>query len=169
MPWFKETVMSQKLEFVRMAKISERFSDLCCRFGISRKTGYKWLDRYRAGGSAELEERSRRPLSSPHKTCVAIEQTILEAREEHPAWGGRKLKRWPEDRGARGLPAPSTITEILRRYGRIDPEESRKREPLRRFESSEPNDLWQMDFKGPFRVELRPCHPWTTIRGFPRR
>lgn len=68
MPWYKETVMSQKLEFGRIAEISEKFSDVCRRSGISRKTGYKWLNRYRVLGSAGLEERSRRPHSSPHKT-----------------------------------------------------------------------------------------------------
>lgn len=84
---------------------------------------------------------------------------ILAAREEHPAWGGRKLKRWLEERNKIMLPVPSTIKEIPRRNGRLDPEESQKREPLRRFEAAQPNDMWQMDFKGPFRVEQLPCHP----------
>jgi transposase InsO family protein len=163
MPWYKETIMSQKQEFVRWAAISGSFHGACRRYGISRKTGYKWLARFRDLGPAGLEEQSRRPHHSPRKTNEDAERKILTAREEHPAWGGRKLKRWLEDRGATGLPAPSTITEILRRHGRIDPEESRKREPLRRFEAPEPNDLWQMDFKGPFRVELQPCHPLTIL------
>jgi transposase InsO family protein len=163
MPWYKETVMSQKQQFVGWAEVADSFNEACQRFRISRKTGYKWLTRFRRSGSAGLEDRSRRPYSSPHKTSQEVEGRILAAREEHPAWGGRKLKRWLEDRGATGLPAPSTITEILRRHGRIDPEESRKREPLRRFEAAQPNDLWQMDFKGPFRVELQPCHPLTIL------
>ena len=163
MPWYKETIMSQKREFVRLAEISESLSDVCLRFGISRKTGYKWLTRFRLSGLAGLEERSRRPASSPRRTGEAVERKILEAREEHPAWGGRKLKRWLEDRGAEDLPVPSTITEILRRHGRIDPEESRKREPLKRFEYPHPNDLWQMDFKGGFPVELQSCHPLTIL------
>jgi transposase InsO family protein len=163
MPWYKETIMSQKQEFVKQLEISESFSEVCLRFGISRKTGYKWLGRHRLWGPAGLEDRSRRPHSSPRRTGEDAEGKILAAREEHPAWGGRKLKRWLEDRGEVGLPAPSTITEILRRHGRIDPDESRKREPLRRFEAPQPNDLWQMDFKGPFQVELQSCHPLTIL------
>ncbi len=88
---------------------------------------------------------------------------ILSARETHPAWGGRKIKRWLEDRGAEGLPAPSTITAILWRNGRIELEGDIHRGPMRRFEYAQPNDLWQMDFKGPFRVETQPCHPLTVL------
>jgi transposase InsO family protein len=163
MPWYREPIMSQKQEFVGMAEISDNLSDACRRFGISRKTGYKWLARYQLSGLIGLEDRSRRPRYSPRKTSEIMEKKILEARLKHPAWGGRKLKRWLEDRGAEGLPAPSTVTEILRRHGQIDPEESRKREPLKRFECPEPNDFWQMDFKGPFLVDSQPCHPLTVL------
>lgn len=163
MPWYKETIMSQKREFVRWAAISASFAEACRRYGISRKTGYKWLQRFRNAGTEGLEERSRCPLHSPCRTSEDIEKMILTAREEHPAWGGRKLKRWLEDRNEVMLPVPSTITEILRRNGRLDPEESQKREPLRRFEAAQPNDMWQMDFKGPFQVEQLPCHPLTIL------
>lgn len=163
MPWYEETVMSQRREFIGLAGVSMKVSVACRGFGISRKTGYKWLDRYDAGGEEGLKDRSRRPLVSPNKTPEEIEQLVLEARLAHPAWGGRKLKRWLEDRGIERLPAPSTITEILRRQGRIDPEESRKREPLRRFESPEPNDMWQMDFKGWFDIGTQACHPLTVL------
>ena len=71
MPWHKDTAMSQKFEFVRIAEISEKFSDVCRHFRISRKTGYKWMGRYRVSGSPVLEDRSRRPHSSQHKTCEA--------------------------------------------------------------------------------------------------
>jgi transposase InsO family protein len=163
MPWYKETVMSQRREFVGLAGSSMKLSDACRGFGISRKTGYKWLDRFEAGGEEGLKDLSRRPLSSPNRTSEEVEQVILEARQAHPAWGGRKLKRWLEDRGAERLPAPSTITEILRRQGRIDPEESRKREALRRFECPGPNDMWQMDFKGRFDIGAQACHPLTVL------
>lgn len=163
MPWYKETIMSQKQDFVEMAENFDNLSEACRRFDISRKTGYKWLDRYRLSGLEGLEDRSRRPCCSPRKTSEIMERRLLKVREDHPAWGGRKLKRWLEDRGETGLPAPSTITEILRRHGQIDPEESRKREPLKRFECPEPNDFWQMDFKGPFPVDSQPCHPLTVL------
>jgi transposase InsO family protein len=163
MPWHQESVMSQRFDFVRLVEISQVMSETCRRVGISRKTGYKWLHRFHGAGVQALEDRSCRPHRSPRKTPDDIEQLILFAREEHPAWGGRKLKRWLETHGAQGLPAPSTITEILRRHGLISPEESRKRGPFQRFEYAQPNDLWQMDFKGPFRVASRPCHPLTVL------
>lgn len=163
MPWHQESVMSQKLDFVRLARISPIMSEVCRRFVISRKTGYKWLHRYQVAGVQGLEDRGRRPHRSPLKTPDDIEQLILLAREVHPAWGGRKLKRWLESQGSRGLPVPSTITEILRRHGLLSPEESRKRGPFQRFEYAEPNDLWQMDFKGYFRVAIRRCHPLTVL------
>jgi transposase InsO family protein len=163
MPWYEETVMSQRREFIGLAGVSMKVSVACRGFGISRKTGYKWLDRFEAGGEEGLKDRSRRPLVSPNKTSEEIEQLIVKARLAHPAWGGRKLKRWLEGKGEAGLPAPSTITEILRRHDRIDPEESRKREPLRRFESPEPNGMWQMDFKGKFEIGTQACHPLTVL------
>lgn len=163
MPWYKETVMSQRREFIGLIESSVKVSDACRRFGISRRTGYKWLGRFEAEGEEALEDRSRRPLWSPNKTPAEVEQMILGARKAHPAWGGRKLKRWLQNRGVEGLPSPSTITEILRRHGRIDPAESRKREPYHRFEAPQPNDLWQMDFKGPFEVETQACHPLTVL------
>jgi len=163
MPWYKETVMSQRREFIGLIEGSIKVSDACRRFGISRRTGYKWLDRFEAQGEGGLEDRSRRPLGSPNKTSDELEQVILRARKAHPAWGGRKLKRWLQNRGVEELPSPSTITEILRRHGRIDPAESRKREPYHRFEYPHPNDLWQMDFKGPFEVETQACHPLTVL------
>lgn len=163
MPWHRESVMSQRFNFVRLVEISQVMSEVCRRFGISRKAGYKWLHRFQGAGVEGLEDRTCRPHRSPRRTPDDIEQLILFAREDHPAWGGRKLKRWLETHGAQGLPAPSTITEILRRHGLISPEESRKRGPFQRFEYAQPNDLWQMDFKGYFRVGARPCHPMTVL------
>jgi transposase InsO family protein len=163
MPWYKETVMSQRREFIGLIGGSVKMSDACRRFGISRTTGYKWLDRFKAEGDEGLGDRSRRPSISPSKTPDEVERLILRARTDHPAWGGRKLKRWLENRGAENLPSPSTITEILRRHGRIDPEESRKRGPFQRFEYPQPNDLWQMDFKGYFQMGPQACHPLTVL------
>jgi transposase InsO family protein len=163
MPWHQESVMSQRFNFVRLVEISHVMSEVCRRFGISRKTGYKWLHRFQGAGLQGLEDWGRRPHRSPGKTPEEMEELILLAREAHPAWGGRKLKRWLESQGAQGLPVPSTITEILRRHGLILPEESQKRGPFQRFEYARPNDLWQMDFKGYFRVAARPCYPLTVL------
>ena len=151
MPWKAVSTMSLREEFVTRALAEEaEMSSLCREYGISRKTGYKWMARYLAEGSKGLEDRSRRPHHSPGRTPETIERVVLDAREQYPAWGGRKLKRRLEDLGYSEIPEPSTITEILRRHGRLDPEESAKRRAYQFFEMSKPNELWQMDFKGDF-------------------
>jgi len=137
---------------------------LCRQFGISPTTGYKWVGRYLQTGELGLQDRSRRPQTSPHRTPAAMEQRILAVRDKHPAWAGRKIKRRLEDLGVGEVPRPSTITGILRRHDRLDPRESRKHRPWQRFEAETPNDLWQMDFKGHFPlIDGRRCHPLTVL------
>ncbi len=164
MGWKEVTKMSERIEFVTLA-LKERtaFSELCSRFGISRKTGYKFVGRYREEGMEGLCDRSRRPKNTPRATAARMERVILDLRDEHPAWGGRKLKRRAEDIGYEGVPSPSTITEILRRNGRIASEESEKHMGWRRFEAERPNDMWQMDFKGDFPIREGRCHPLTVL------
>lgn len=166
MPWKECNRMSLRYEFVRLAAAQEaNVSQLCKRFGISRKTGYKWLARYRASGLGGLSDRSRCPGASPAQTPASMESTVLALRCKHPSWGGRKLRRRLEDLGVIAVPAASTITEILRRNGQIAEatSESRKRS-WRRFERSSPNDLWQMDFKGQFRMLTQACsYPLTVL------
>ncbi len=165
MPWKASTTMSLRQEWVSKAlEEGANISQLCRDYGISRKTGYKWLKRYAEAGESGLVEQSRRPKSSPCQTAGEVERLIVAAREAHPAWGGRKLKRWLEDQGHTSLPAPSTITAILRRQGQLDPAESLKHQPFQRFEMGAPNELWQMDFKGPFCLEDgQACHPLTVL------
>jgi transposase InsO family protein len=153
------------MEFVIAAgKDGVNISEVCGAYGISRKTGYKWLRRYRAEGAAGLQDQSRRPGHSPTQTLEAVEDVILALREENPAWGARKLKRRLEDMGETDLPAVSTITEILRRHGKLDPMESRKHQPYQRFERGAPNELLQMDFKGDFALtEGGRCYPLTVL------
>jgi transposase InsO family protein len=139
------------------------FSELCRRFNISRKTGYKFLNRYRESGYDGLFDHSKRPKHSPNVTMPAIEQSILLLRDKHPAWGGRKLKRRLEDIGHINVPSPSTITEILKRNNRISKVESEKREAWHLFETERPNDLWQMDFKGYFQARDSRCYPLTVL------
>ena len=122
MPWLEVSLMSNRVEFVRLASgEGGNVSELCRRFGISRKTGYKWLARDRAG--AGLEDASRRPRSSPSRSPAAVEASVLALRAEHPSWGGRKLRRRLLDVGASEAPSASTITAILARHGCIDPAE----------------------------------------------
>ena len=156
--------MELRREFVSLAlQEGSNVSELCRRFKISRKTGYKWLGRSRAEGEC-FADRSRRPLESPTRTAAAVEAKVVWLRGEHPVWGGRKLRRRLEVLGEEGLPAASTITEVLRRNGCLDAGEAAKHKAFIRFEHPRPNGLWQMDFKG--HVEMRAggrCHPLTVL------
>lgn len=164
MGWKEVTIMSQRLEFVTLSqKEGSNISNLCRRFNISRKTGYKFINRYKEEGFQGLYGRSKRPKNNPNTTSQDIEQLILDLRDKHPAWGGRKLKRRLENMGYTRLPAASTIASILRRNGRISDEESKKHKTWQYFEAEKPNDLWQMDFKGHFPVREGRCHPLTIL------
>ena len=154
--------MSQRLEFVVLATQSGlAFSELCRRYEVSRKTGYKWLKRYQAGGREALEDRSRRPRRSPKQVSTAVAEAVVALRLE-TAWGGRKLRRRLQDLGHRGVPAASTCTEILRRADLLKKEQSSG--PMQRFERESPNELWQMDYKGDFATQAgQRCHPLTVL------
>ena len=93
---------------------------------------------------------------------MPMEAQILKLRDRHP-WGGRKLRRRLQDLGVEAVPAPSTITEVLRRHGRLDQAEAAKHRPWKRFERSTPNALWQMDYKGHFALDRGRCHPLTVL------
>jgi transposase InsO family protein len=161
MPWKAASKMELIEEFVKLSRQSGiSMAELCRRFGVSRKTGYKWLGRAAADGVG-LAERSRRPLNSPGQTTAELEQQIVALRGLHPAWGGRKLRQVLLREGIQS-PAASTITAILRRHGLLSPQ--RTRQAWQRFEHAAPNDLWQMDFKGHFGLsEGGSCHPLTVL------
>jgi len=166
MPWKEESRMSLREEFVVLASCEgSNLSELCRRFGVSRKSGYKWLARYRERGISGLADESRRPRRSPDRTSEAMEVRVLELRLQHPAWGGRKLRHRLMALGVEGVPSASTITAILRRHGQLDA--SRGAGETRdhvRFEHASPNDLWQMDFKGHFALTRGGrCHPLTVL------
>ena len=92
MPWKDELPMDQKTQFVsEYLRDSLSFTELCLRYHISRKTGYKWIKRYQADGPVGLVDRSRRPHSSPEQTPDALRRAICEARLRHPSWGAKKL------------------------------------------------------------------------------
>ena len=156
--------MSQRLEFVSLATAEKaNIRHLCRCFGISCATAYKWLDRFQAAGANGLEDRSRRPQHSPSRTAAAMEETITELRRQHPAWGGRKLAARLLKLGHAEVPSPSTITAILRRQQLLDPKESAKHQAFLRFERATPNELWQMDFKGEFKLPQGRCYPLTIL------
>ncbi len=165
MPWKASTVMEERKRFVQEAKIGLiSFKSLCQRYGISRATGYKWRKREREEGEKGLGDRSRAPRNSPAQSSPEVEAEVLRIRNEHPAWGGRKIRKIMEREGKVHIPAASTITAILKRNGKIELAESKKREAFIRFEHERPNDLWQMDFKGSFRLlDETYCHPLTVV------
>lgn len=183
MPWLERSTMSLRRDFAELASLEgANMSALCERYGISRPTGYKWLRRYQTEGSDGLKDLARRPQVSPRHTAKGVERALLSIRDAHTNWSGRKLRKVlktdPYDEeskeavieAARAIvpkdqvPAASTITEILRRNGRLDPEECAKRESLQRFEHPHPNAMWQMDFKGHFGLlDGQRCHPLTVL------
>lgn len=163
MPWPEVSLMALRREFVVLAQQpGVNFRALCRRFTISRKTGYKWCRRAQQEGDAALQDRSRRPHTSPRQTPAPLEAAILALRAEFPAWGGRKLAHVAQVRAITPTPAPSTITAILRRHDQLD---ATRIGPCvwQRFEHPYPNALWQMDFKGHFATETCRCHPLTVL------
>jgi transposase InsO family protein len=165
MPWQEATRVFLREEFVKLASVAGvNRHELCRRFGISPKTGYKWLARHALEGARGLEDRSRRPRRSPLHTAAAIEQEVIRLRaESRNCWGGRKLSRQLADQGGPRL-APSTVTGILRRAGLINPELTAAATPWQRFERGGPNELWQMDFKGHFALlSGAHCHPLSVL------
>lgn len=151
-------------EFTRLAaEPGANISELCRRFGIGRRTGYRWLGRREAEGVAGLSDRSRRPHTSPREVPPALERAVVELRAAHPSWGGRKLARRLRDLGYSAVPAPSTVTAVLRRHGLLDAARAGQPRAFMRFEHAQPNELWQMDFKGHVPCGAGRCHPLTVL------
>jgi transposase len=166
MPWKEVTTMSLRIQFIQEAELKETtFTALCKHYQISPKTGYKWLKRYHEQGVDGLKDVSRKPHSIPHRTSWDIVERILSLRRQYPRLGGRKIHYILRRQGLTTVPAASTITDILRRNGFIDPVEAKKHKPFIRFEREFPNQLWQMDFKGHFPLDRGRCHP-LSVRPF---
>lgn len=165
MPWKECDSVSLRKELLDLAMAEgANKAELARRFGVSRKTAYKWLARYQCQGLAGLSDQSRRPHEFNHPTPTELEAAVLAVREAHHAWGGRKIHARLKHLGHVEAPSPSTITAILHRHHKIDPVESAKRRELQRFERPEPNDLWQMDFKGEFKLgNSQWCYPLTVL------
>jgi transposase InsO family protein len=161
MPWQERTVMSERQEFIAFARQEgTNIAALCRHVGISRKTAYKWLARAEAGETG-FADRSRRPHHSPGSTPAAVEAAVVALRQEHPAWGGRKLHHALAREGMVPPPAPSTITAILRRHELLSPEPAPR--AFVRFEHAAPNDLWQLDLMGHRGLDAGRVHPLTLL------
>jgi len=166
--------MDQRVEFIGMYRRGEyTISELCREFGISRTTGYKYLDRYREGGLEGLLDRSRAPHRHPNAVPEEIVETILAVRGSHRTWGARKLRAHLMDRhSGRRWPAASTIGEILKRHGLVVPRRRTRRtvpysRPFLGYDSA--NDVWCADFKGWFKTgDGSRCDPFTLTDGYSR-
>jgi len=165
MGWKGVTIVDQRVRFIaEYLKEYFPFNELCGQFNVSRKTGYKWVERYEQGGPEGLSDKSRRPHTCPHETDHAIIEAIVQARMKHPTWGPKKLlkiltPRYPN------LPAISTAADILKRGGLIT---GRKRRLRRKHPgcpktiTQEPNDIWSADYKGHFKMRNGLyCYPLT--------
>jgi putative transposase len=166
MPWKESDTMTERAKFVLRAESGERMTDLCKEFGISRKTGYKFLERFKKLGLVGLRDEERGPANIPWRTPEATQQLILGFKKKHPTWGAKKLKSELEKQhpGVR-IPARSTIGALLDKHGLV-----KHRKPRRRATTSLApltpglfsNDVWCADFKGEFRLgNRRYCYPLT--------
>ena len=127
MPWKEFSVKAQREELVElMDHDGSNVAQLCRRFGISRKTAYKWLLRAAEGDVDWALDRSRRPHHCPHKTPDEMEKKVLQVREDHAVWGGRKICQELKNQGLDRVPAPSTITRVLHRHQKIADAESER-------------------------------------------
>ena len=174
MPWNETTPMDQKMQFIAdYLRQSLSMSELCELYGISRKTGYKIVERYLTHGPAGLEERSRRPSNNPNATPEHIVQAIVALRQRHPSWGAKKLLPLLEKRHPRwDLPGRTTVCDILSRQGLVRKPRNRRHIGHPGKPSSQilaPNDLWSADFKGHFKTgDGLYCYPLTIADGFSR-
>jgi len=167
MPWKTTTPMTERQRFIDDFLCQHHsVTELCRRYGISRRTGYKWVDRFHEHGCSGLQDRSRAPLNCPHTMPASIAQLLCEARRNHPHWGPRKLldflqPRYPRTR----FPAPSTVGDLFVREGLVNKRVRRTRHlhpGVVPAAADNPNDLWTADFKGHFRTgDGHYCYPLT--------
>lgn len=161
MPWKVRPVSEMRFAFVHHVLTGNLpVAEACRRFSISRKTGHKWLQRYRQRPLDPLTDLSRRPRHSPARTPPEIEQAVLEVRDRY-GWGAAKIHTVLQSTIG-DLPCPRTLTRILRRHGRIEPP-PKPRPADQRFQRPQPNQLWQIDFKGPLEVQRQRIVPLSLL------
>jgi putative transposase len=174
MPWYETNPMKERMRFIREVSGGLRsFSEVCERFGISRKTGYKWLQRYGNDGPDGLQDRSHRPHFCPHATNSEVLQAAFEMRRRRPRWGAPKIRaRLQVLRPDWHVPAARVLHKHLQRAGlvvkkrrnRPRPHPGRPTAPF-----TEPNAIWSADYKGQFKMKNgRYCYPLTVQDGFSR-
>lgn len=174
MPWRERSPMDERVHFVSEYH-RERFTmtELCDRYGVSRKTGYKWIARHQRDGTAGLAARSSRPHTSPQATTSKIVEAIVAERKRHPTWGGKKIVAVLRARHPQwAWPAVSTANDVLKRHHLVRARRRRRHVPPRGYRPQPvtgPNDVWTVDFKGQFRLrDGLLCYPLTICDAFSR-
>lgn len=175
MPWIETNPMNEKIKFLSAYLNAEEssFTALCDRFKISCKTGYKYINRYKAEGIDGLKARSRAPLHNANKIHSLMEENILRVKSKYPNWGSKKILHWlKQEEKEVAWPARSTIDDLLKRHNLVRPRKRKRHvspytEPFILCEK--PNDIWSIDYKGQFALgnnEL--CYPLTITDNFSR-
>jgi putative transposase len=157
MPWKEHGVTEERFRFIEEFQTEDwSMAELCRCYGVSRATGYKWVERYQAGGLEALGDRSRAPRHTPHAISSEMEDLVIGQRGQHPHWGAPKIRaRLLRDHPGQAIPAESTIGEILKRNGLTVAQKRRRPgaapgQPLRAADAA--NAVWSVDFKGWFRT-----------------
>lgn len=159
MPWKESGVVESRMEAVIRQKEGARVSALSREYGVSRQTIYKWIKRFDEEGACGLFDRSRRPRRSPNRISGKTERRIIELRLEY-GWGGRNLRDLLAEEGT--SVSAATVDRVIARNGLIR-EVDKQRPATRRFEREAPNQLWQMDFKGEYKLPGGTCWPLSIV------
>jgi putative transposase len=174
MPWHETSPMEERLDLVREFESGLfTMTELAAHYGISRKTGYKWVERYAATGALGLQDRSRRPHTSPQATDSELLATLMRLRARHPRWGAKKLLAVAVRHAPKAdWPCPSTVATHLKARGLVA---ARRRQrppvsvPSLRGPITQANEVWTADYKGEFLTgDHRYCYPLTVRDGWSR-
>jgi putative transposase len=175
MPWIETEPMNEKIKFISafLENKTSTFQELCKRFNISCKTGYKYVNRYQLEGVEGLKERSKAPHCHWNQIPEFIENSILELKYHRPSWGSKKILNWlMQEKSEYSWPAKSTIDELFKKHHLVKPAKRKRRaapytEPF--VVCSNSNDCWSMDYKGQFRLgNQQLCYPLTITDNFSR-
>lgn len=174
MPWQERSPMDLRLQFVRDWQVGcYTMTELCADYSISRKTGYKWLERHDTSGRAGLEDRSRRPHHNPRATAKELVAELIALRERHPRWGATKLLTVAaRERPTAAWPGRTTVCDLLKAHGLVTARRRARRlagPALPLAPVTAPNHTWTVDFKGGFLTgDARYCYPLTLRDAFSR-
>jgi putative transposase len=176
MPWKLSSQLDERMHFISRAKSGEKVTELCKEFGISRKTAYKFMNRYETHGPQGLHDVSRRPHHSPNQTPEEIKSLILRTKQDKETWGASKIREFLIRRNPDlKIPSRFTVHEILNRYDLVQHRRRGRKKTASEFfqnpnvRSENPNDVWCADFKGQFQLgNHRYCYPLTITDHFSR-